>query len=102
MHYTSSPADFLSPPSRYQFDQDLLARTLSSLTPATAIVFLGSKQLEHPQDVVQLGHTPLIVPPSLSKTEPIYGTIYEVVHVHVLVHLKILYTKYTMYFYLHL
>lgn len=78
MRYTSSPADFLSSPSRYQFNGDLLLSTLSTISPSTAIIFLSSKKLKHPQEVAQSSHTPLPIPQSLSETEPIYGTQYKV------------------------
>ena len=80
MRYTNNPVDFLSSPSQYQFNGDLLSHTLSSMSPSTAIIFLGSKTLEHPQEFTQSSHTPFPVSPglSLSEMEPIYGTPYEV------------------------
>ena len=81
MRNTQDPADFLSPPERYVFDFSDFTETLSCISPSTPIIFLGSKNLSDTSNFNQDSSTLLPLPQMLSKTEPIYGTVYEV-HVH--------------------
>ena len=77
MRIVTDPNDFLKAPQRFVFSYSLISSVVSSLTPSTPIIFIGSQSLSQPQQaVIDLPH-----PQSLTLTEPIYGTQYEVRHV---------------------
>ena len=75
MRSVKSPRDFLGSPQRYIFNHTLLSSVVSSLSPSTPIIFIGSHNLSNPQTST----VNLRLPESLSLTEPIYGTEYEVI-----------------------
>ena len=76
MRIVTDPNDFLKAPQRFLFSYSLISSVVSSLTPSTPIIFIGSQNLAQPQQSV----IDLPRPQSLSLIEPIYGTQYQVRH----------------------
>lgn len=74
MRNVESPKDFLDAPHRFIFNHSLISSVVSSLSPSTSIIFIGSHNLTDPQ----ASSVNLPLPQSLSSVEPIYGTQYEV------------------------
>lgn len=74
MRNVESPKDFLDAPHRFIFNHSLISSVVSSLSPSTSIIFIGSHNLTDPQ----ASFVNLPLPQSLSSVEPIYGTQYEV------------------------
>ena len=77
MRNVDDPEDFLSAPERFVFDLPNILITLASLRPSTSVIFVGSQKFVK-MSLTQESSTPLPLPSSLSQTEPIYGTSYEV------------------------
>ena len=77
MRNVLSPADFLAAPDRFTLSVSKVLDIVSSLEPAKAVVFVGSKMFED-MSLQQTSSVPLPLPSSLTMTEPIYGTRYQV------------------------